>query len=109
MTTIVIQKTKHGEYCSFICKGHAGYAGHGKDIVCASVSVLVINTINALEQLAGEMMELNTDEESGYIKCSFKASPNEKSVLLVDAMILGLKNISSEYGERFCKLKFEEV
>ena len=30
-------------------QGHAGYAEPGQDIVCAAVSALVINTINAIE------------------------------------------------------------
>src|SRR5574344_1982982 len=29
-------------------KGHADYAGYGKDIVCASVSTLVISSINII-------------------------------------------------------------
>ena len=30
------------------CKGHAGYAEYGKDIVCASFSTMIITTINAI-------------------------------------------------------------
>ena len=33
----------------FDLEGHAGYSEAGTDIVCAAVSVLVINTINAVE------------------------------------------------------------
>ena len=48
MITVTFHKTKAGEYKDFLCSGHAGYDDYGKDIVCASVSVLVINTINSL-------------------------------------------------------------
>ena len=30
------------------CKGHAGYAQDGKDIVCASFSTMIITTINQI-------------------------------------------------------------
>ncbi len=30
------------------CKGHAGYADYGKDIVCASFSTMIITTINSI-------------------------------------------------------------
>ena len=57
MTEIIIGKDRDGAYREVTCMGHAGYAAYGRDIVCASVSVLVINTINALTELAGEDLE----------------------------------------------------
>ena len=33
-------------YRGFSVSGHAGYENAGKDIICASVSALVINTVN---------------------------------------------------------------
>ena len=30
------------------CKGHAGYAEYGKDIVCAAFSTMIITTVNAI-------------------------------------------------------------
>ncbi|MCI6715321.1 MAG: ribosomal-processing cysteine protease Prp, partial [Lachnospiraceae bacterium] len=42
MTKITFHTTKTGEYRGFTCEGHAGYADYGQDIVCASISVLVI-------------------------------------------------------------------
>ena len=38
MTTIMIYQSNKGEYQRLTCKGHAGYADYGKDIVCASIS-----------------------------------------------------------------------
>ena len=112
MTNVIIQKTKHGEYLGFICSGHAGYAqtaNSAKDVVCAAVSVLVINTINAVDALTDTKQQVSSDEKKGLIRCRFKGKPCEKAVVLIEAMILGLKSISREYGTDFCKLKFEEV
>ena len=108
MTTITIIKSKNGEYKEVICKGHAGYADAGNDIVCCAISMLVINTINSLNKLTGAPMEVNSDEESGFIDCMFTESLDEGSILLLDSMILGLQNVVSEYGTKFLKLKFKE-
>ena len=109
MTTIIIRKTVKKEYTGFICMGHAEYAEGEPDIVCAAVSVLVINTINAIEKLAGQMSEVAQNEETGFIKCDFLDSLNEKSILLMDAMVLGLQDISKAYGRKYLQVKFEEV
>ncbi len=109
MTTIIIRTTEKKEYLGFVCMGHAGYVKKGPDIVCAAVSVLVINTINAMEKLAGQISEVVQNEETGFIKCDFKDSLNEKSILLMEAMILGLENISESYGRKYLQVKFEEV
>lgn len=109
MTTITISKTSSGCYREFICSGHAGYAGAGSDVVCAAVSVLVINTVNSLEKLAKEHPEVKQDEEKGLIVCRFLQEPNEKSDLLLKSMELGLQEISRQYGARYLKLKIKEV
>ena len=109
MTTITIQKTVENEYRGFICMGHAGYAKNEPDIVCAAVSVLVINTINSIEKLAGQKSTVTENQETGFIKCDFPNSLNERSILLMDAMVLGLQDISKAYGRKYLQVKFEEV
>ena len=41
MTTITIYKSDQGSYKGFTCKGHAGFADSGNDIVCAAISCAV--------------------------------------------------------------------
>ena len=109
MTTIIIRKTVKKEYLGFICMGHAGYAKNEPDVVCAAVSVLVINTINSIEKLAGQKSSVTENQETGFIKCDFSNSLNERSILLMDAMVLGLQDISKAYGKKYLQVKFEEV
>lgn len=110
MTQITFYKTTAGEYQGFTCDGHAGYANYGEDIVCASISVLVINTINSLEEITAEKMNVETDEDSGVIRCRFVDRPlKETSRVLVDSLVLGLTQIEKQYGKNYCKLTFEEV
>ena len=107
MTTITIYKSNN-VYRRFTCKGHSGYASSGKDIVCASVSILVFNAINSLDEIADQNFDLTEDESTGYIDCRLDSNVNEKTVILLDSMVLGLKAIEEQYG-KYLRLKFEEV
>lgn len=109
MTTITIMKSKNGNYKQVTCKGHAGYADSGSDIVCAAVSVLVINAVNSLEALTDTKMQVETDEHSGLIDLCFTEEIGNSGRLLMDSLILGLKNVAGQYGEKYVKLKFKEV
>ena len=104
MTTVVIFKS-HDTYKGFTCRGHAGYGVSGSDIVCASISILVINTINAVEELAKEKITVESNEKEGYIECHFPEKINDKAKLLMDCMVMGLKGIEKNYGgENYFKL-----
>ena len=109
MTTITICKSGK-EYKGFYCMGHAGYAKRNQpDILCAAISVLVTNTINSLETLAGEKMKVVADETTGFIKCGFQSKLQERSEFLLDAMVYGLETLSRDYGSKYLQVKFEEV
>ena len=101
MTTVIFRKTGQGEYRELECRGHAGYAERGEDIVCAALSVLVINTLNSLEELCGLPIRPEEDEEKGRIACSFPKGMDEKAE--------GCVSIEKQYGKKYCKVKFEEV
>ena len=110
MTEITIYKSKAGEYRKFMCDGHAAYADYGQDIVCAAISVLVINTVNALEEITKEPIQVEADEKAGRISCTFLRQPLlETSVALMDSLALGLSRIDAQYGKKHCKLTFKEV
>jgi hypothetical protein len=109
MTTITIYKSQDGVFKRLTCRGHAGYAAYGSDIVCASVSCLVINTINSLDKLVHEEMDVETDEEQGFIDCRFRQTLSGEGVLLMNSLILGLEGIVDSYGKKYLELKFKEV
>ncbi len=112
MTTALIKKSKDGKYEFFQCKGHADYAKPGeKDIVCAAISVLVIHTINAIEQLTSDAnhMIVTTEEEKGLIQCRFKQELSAEATLLMKSLELGLQSIEQQYSNKYFELKFEEV
>ena len=110
MTTVTIYKTVNQEYRGFTCFGHAGYSKRfQKDILCAGISALVINTLNSMEELHHEEMTVITNEETGFIKCDFTNSLQDASIILMDSMVFGLQNLSKTYGEKYLLVNFEEV
>lgn len=110
MTTIVIKKNENSTYRELICMGHAEYAQDDEpDILCSSISFLVINTLNSLEELARETLSVTTNEETGFIRCIFESDLQEKSVFLLDSMVFGLEQLQQEYGEQYLQVRIEEV
>ncbi len=108
MTSITVIK-EDDRVLAFTCNGHAGYAKESEDIVCAAISILVINTINSIEALTITKPIVETDQESGYIHCSFEEDITDDAALLIDSMILGLSQIKEQYGTKYIDVKIKEV
>ena len=108
MTTILIRKTKDS-YQGFNCIGHAGYADAGSDIICAAVSVLVFNTLNAIESYTDDTMKGVTNDEAGLVDGGFEFPGSERGKPFVYTMILGLTGIEKKDGEKFLRLEIEEA
>ncbi len=103
MINIHLHYNKQGDLCHFVLDGHAGYADHGQDIVCAAVSMIVINTINSIDTFTKEPLVLEEDGQEGYIDCKFpgiKANKGSKeATLLLRSMVLGLNSVKEQYGQ----------
>ena len=109
MTRITIYRNENRKVQRFTCVGHAGYDDPGYDIVCASISVLVINTINSIETFTSVGYTCEADEETGDIDFQFTDEISPDASLLIESMILGLKEIQNDYGKKFLILDFKEV
>ena len=105
MIEITRIKNENGENIGFRCVGHAGFARHGKDIVCASVSALVLNTINSIEAFTEDKFSCAQEEKSGLIEFIIVSEVSKESALLMDALFLGLSQIQNDYGKRFITVK----
>ncbi|MBR3036191.1 MAG: ribosomal-processing cysteine protease Prp, partial [Lachnospiraceae bacterium] len=76
-------------------------------IVCAAVSVLAENTINAIEAFTGDTVDvLVVDHREGFLNYRLR-TVSEKSALLLDTLVLGLNDISRSYSS-FVKVSVEE-
>ena len=109
MTRITIYRNEDRIAQRFTCTGHANYDDRGYDVVCASISVLVINTINAIETFTADAFVCESNEKTGDIDFGFTEKISNDSQLLIETMILGLKEIQNDYGKKFLILDFKEV
>ncbi len=109
MTSIVIRKNHEGDYKGFLLNGHAGSGEYGKDIVCAAISILSINTINSLEKFTDDTFTCNTDKNDGHIEVVFLNKISPEGELLMKSFELGIDSVFKQYGKEFLNIKFEEV
>ena len=75
-------------------KGHALYDESGKDIVCSSVSSIVITTVNAIIRFQKDAIIY--DENDGYLKIEI-LKHNDIVDLLIDNMISLLEELEDQY------------
>lgn len=108
MITFTVWKSEH-QYHGFESAGHAGFAEEGSDIVCAAVSALAINTVNAIERFTEDAYEVEQAEDGGFLRVRFPEMLSEKAELLVDSLLLGIGQIEAEYGNEYITLLYEEV
>ena len=113
MTTVtIIRNASDHTYKEFHCFGHARnhrflLTRDTQDIVCASISVLVINTINSIEEFTDD--PFTCDCRDGMIESwEFTNDLSAATELLMDSLMLGLANIVEAYGEEYLKVEMVE-
>ena len=103
MIHVVIYQNEKEECTGFQTEGHAEYADPGQDIVCAAASILVINTINAIEEFTEDAF--TCDCKDGMIESwEFTSDVSAGTDLLMDALMLGLRNIVKSYGTDYLQV-----
>ena len=82
--------------------GHAGYAETGKDIICASVSVLTQGLVHSLESLTND--EISYHVSNGHIDINYK-DLSERGCLLVDYFFIAVSDIQNAYGNQYVQIR----
>ena len=109
MTKVTIYKNELNECVGFKVYDHAGFAEAGSDIVCSAISILTINTMNAIEQFTNVDFTQDVDEKECMIEFRIK-KPTKETTLLLETMVLGLQALEdNEDYEDYIDLIFEEV
>ena len=67
MITVTIYQIRMTVMQVFEVVGHAGYAEEGYDIICAAVSVLVVNAVNSIETFTDDTFA-DADEDDGIVE-----------------------------------------
>ncbi len=105
MTEVRIKRNSKSEITGYTVSGHAMFADAGEDIVCAAISMLTINTLNAMEEfLPDEPMTVKVDRDKGIIDMGLKEDPTERSELLLKTFYLGMTSLEKKYGSEYVKV-----
>ncbi|MCL2048732.1 MAG: ribosomal-processing cysteine protease Prp [Defluviitaleaceae bacterium] len=92
MIGITIVRDGAGKITSFTAENH------GETIVCAAVSMLVLNTVNSIEVLTRDSFTCDYDENGGFLTFSLDNHVQTAGVkILLEAMYLGLASAKAEY------------
>jgi len=86
MIQFVFLKDKLNRLIGFRCENH------GRDIVCAAVSILTTNTVNSIEELTEAGFIVNFDDEDGGFM-EFLLTDDEiesAAALLMDSLDIGI-------------------
>lgn len=100
---------KYEYLIAFKIEGHAGFKEEGEDIVCSAISMISQTTlIGILEVLK---IDVEYYIEDGFLNLSLEKNSMEeikKCQVLLQTMLLGLKNIEITYGD-YINVRVEEV
>ncbi|WP_129727708.1 MULTISPECIES: ribosomal-processing cysteine protease Prp [Bacillaceae] len=103
MIQVTIHREKTNAIGSFTMKGHANYAPHGQDLVCAGASAVVFGSINAVEALTGAVATIELGKDGGFLKYELPSDLEnnsfEKAQLLLEGMLVSLQTIEMDYGK----------
>lgn len=103
MIQATIRRSHDKGILSFEMTGHANFAEHGQDLVCAGVTAVVFGAVNAVIVLAGFEPLLDIGEDGGYFYFEFPESldpeARQKAQALIEGMIVSLETIERDYKD----------
>lgn len=108
MIHVTFLKDSANQFVGFEFLGHAEADEYGKDIVCASISVLVFNTINSIEEFTNDNFICDMDEATGMINYRLKGKLSNESIILMKSLVLGVQGVQED-NEQYIKIVFKEV
>lgn len=85
--------------------GHAMYDEYGKDIVCASVSTLVISTVNNILSINDKTIKVEQSDSKIIIECILKDNIID---ILINNMISNLNTLANNYPKNIKIIDKEE-
>ncbi|KMY54894.1 hypothetical protein AC623_13910 [Bacillus sp. FJAT-27231] len=103
MIQVDIARQPSGRISSFTMEGHAEFAEHGKDLVCAGATAVSFGALNAIISLTDAKLGIEQGEEGGLLRClvpeDLPVDIDEKVQLLLEGMVVSLQTIEREYSK----------
>ncbi|MEW9123744.1 MAG: ribosomal-processing cysteine protease Prp [Thermotaleaceae bacterium] len=110
MIVVNILRDNNKHICQYSIKGHANFAEHGEDIVCASISILAQTAILALHEIA--KIDVIYEISNGWLFCKLpdglSSKEREQANIILDTLYIGVKGTQGMY-ESYIELHDEEV
>ena len=102
MTHIEVFK-KNNHIYKVVCDGHTNYGVQGEDIVCASLSSVVQTAVLGLMMVVGADVELDRDEERGYLSMSLTGDLDGDKLIqadaILDTMLCGISDLYNGFSD----------
>lgn len=100
----IFKRDDSGRIISYKITGHADADEYGYDIVCASISVLAISTVNGIDSLAGIKPTVKSDEENGgylYVEIPSGNTQEQTNIIqiLLENLLLGMQSVQEQYND----------
>ena len=111
MIKVEVKRNKEMYYFLNV-SGHANFDDHGKDIVCAAVSVLAQTLLESIAEVA-ELQDFKYEVKSGYIRCNLLNSIlDEQKMFIINILfkmfVTGINGVKESYPE-YLEFKVKEV
>ncbi|RJS59828.1 ribosomal-processing cysteine protease Prp [Bacillus sp. PK3_68] len=109
MIRVDVIRQPSGRITSFTMEGHAEFAEHGKDLVCAGATAVSFGALNAILSLTDAKLGIEQGKEGGFLRClvpeDLPMDEAEKVQLLLEGMVVSLQTIEREYS-KYIKITF---
>jgi uncharacterized protein YsxB (DUF464 family) len=116
MNTFTIVRDNNGKVIKYYGHGHTGYAEHGEDIVCASISAVSQQTALGILNVLNIPVHVSTNAEDGFLLVDIMKKQENSSIssdeynqlliqnrekidVLVETMVVMLREIEKQYPE----------
>lgn len=110
-----IYKDNNNYIKKYTIKGHAEYDEHGKDIICAAISVLSQTALLSLVEVCGleeKAIKYSIDEKTGFLDVNLpkdiEISILEKTQIVLNSLVVGINSVIESYPE-YVTLEYREV
>ncbi len=96
MINVKFFHSQNGVPSGFSFKGHAGYAAHGSDIVCAAISSVAYMTANTIIEIMGVEADV-TVKDDGEMTLKVPEESAEKTKELLLGLELHINELKKQY------------
>ena len=102
MTKVEVFK-KNNHIYKVVCDGHTMYGVAGEDVVCAALSSVVQTAVLGLMAVAGVNVELDRDEERGFLSMTIvedlEGTKCIQADAILDTMLVGISDLYTGFSD----------